>query len=175
MIHPIRLFRVPVDGEAKKNWIRAIEIANGEIFCGNGNICQLHFENEHFKNININSQRLLLKKEAIPSLFTTNPVIDEFVPEDQDLPCKSCEELKFLVFKTQSDFDMFKMTNEIRMKKGAELQTNNSLLIKALKMKISNWKVRKRKFKTNIQRYSSHNKICRKAWKRFRSVLFTSF
>lgn len=134
LIHPIRLFRVPVDGEAIKDWIRAIEIANGEIFCGNGNICQLHFENEHFKNIN--SQRLLLKKESIPSLFTTNPVIDdievddEFVPEDQDLPCKSCEELKFLVFKTQSDFDMFKMTNEIRMRKEAELQSNNSSLIK---------------------------------------------
>lgn len=148
-IHPTHPFRVPVDEETKKNWIRAIEIANGEIFCGNGNICQLHFKNEDFKNIN--SQRLLLKKESIPSLFTINPVIDdeevddEFVPKDQNLPCKSCEELKFLVFKTQSDFDMFKMTNEIRMRKEADLKTNNAALIKALKTKISQLESEKKK------------------------------
>lgn len=59
------------------------------------------------------------------------------MPKDQDLPCRSCEELKFLLFKTQSDFDTFKVTNEIRMRKEAELKTNNSSLIKALRTKIS--------------------------------------
>lgn len=134
---------MPSDPNTRKEWISAIENANKERFRAIGSICQLHFETEQFRKTKNNNQCLQLKKGEIPTIFPSDTLIDiievddNFDPELPEKTCESCEELKYMMFKAETDHELLKTNFEIKLKKLIESNKDKSALIVSLKAKIS--------------------------------------
>lgn len=75
----VQLHKFPADQTMKEKWIKAIE-RDGWTPCGNSRLCSRHFEKECYTMSPF--QQMVLKKNAIPTIFNLSADNDEATLKD---------------------------------------------------------------------------------------------
>lgn len=106
--------RTPTDEETKKQWIYAIQEANGSVFTGVGLVCQLHF----LPNELITTKRnVKLRKNTIPSQFLVECIEQEENDGHEFQRFENCDELNIKIQKIEAEAMVTKSQYEIERQK----------------------------------------------------------